>query len=74
MIVQHNWMWTIDRRFQCCGADHFRKPDGAQCIGCGALLPVWFADTYNEMDRLWHEKYRPMAALCGLVEEANDQA
>ena len=29
-------------------------------------------DELNELrDRLWHEKLRPMAALCCLVEEAN---
>ena len=62
----------------------------ATCTGCKANLPriaVYKAQNsigqFNSenwegcqllFDDLWHTKYRPMAALCCLVEEANSHS
>ncbi len=55
-----------------------------RCLGCGALIPITTSiqdlqalsteiDHWEFiLDRLWHEKYRPVAALCSLIEEADD--
>ncbi len=58
----------------------------ANCRGCSAGIPRVIVNeisggpcTIREwpgyklvFDELWHTKYRPMAALCSLVEEADD--
>ena len=61
----------------------------ANCNGCGASIPgITVNEIQNNMgkynainrakrqcalDETWHEKYRPMAELCSLVEEATCQ-
>ncbi len=48
----------------------------ATCNGCGAVVPMNEFDNeiayLGKADLLWHEKYRPMAALVALVEEARE--
>ena len=82
MIVRHEWFY-FGVFYKC---DSIREQDPwvwrrrtVDCIGCGAEVPgklMASQQTDNEesqleLDRLWHEKYRPMAALACLVEEVN---
>ena len=80
-IVRHDWWGGLVVPYKCRDvpteeADWFHRK-GVGRSGCGAKIPqdVRVGDTATEeaqvkLDELWHEKYRPMAELCGLVEEA----
>ena len=54
---------------------------GVNCNGCGARITERQQASHTSrimgvdgLDKLWHEKYRPMAALCTMVEEAKGEA
>ena len=85
-IERHNWApcWSTDE-FLCVSTfgNLSRKKTVHHTSSCGAIIRPTdmrnYRDWYDnvemhcqELDRLWHEKYRPVAALCSLVEEADD--
>lgn len=73
--VRHNWykVYETGMAYTCVTEERsFGLLKGATCSGCGATIPANspLLTTFDQMDELWHEKYRPMAALCCMVEEA----
>ena len=82
-IVRHDWY--VDGNSVVCEKieDNLKSwernpPPG--CAGCLAKmsdprideLRIASEDSQDFLDRLWYKEFRPMAALCGLVEEATD--
>ncbi len=58
---------TSSRVSACCGCDASMSNDEITKLSMAALSTESKRTT---LDKLWHEKYRPMAALCALVEES----
>lgn len=86
MIVRHNWInHGRGLGVVCCSTQSKTLDALYDCIGCGASISTdqlnitranMCYDRYLRCvaDRLWHEKYRPLAELVGLIEESDDQA
>ena len=53
----------------CCGCDAIMFSDEITKLSMAALSTE---SKMTTLDKLWHEKYRPMAALACLVEEAGE--
>ncbi len=70
MIVRHNWSQDatdIVCRDPACDAS---LPKTEFTVGDDITSDVFCL----KADELWHQKYRPMAALCTMVEEAKGEA
>ena len=87
MIVRHDWFACAGKTAAC--RDSLVHESAARCPppdcrGCDATVTYHYdptrtgkfsgEETQSILDRLWHEKYRPMAGLCCMVEEADDRS
>ncbi len=84
MIVRHYWVnHGRGVGVVCSSAESKTLAALFDCSGCGATIPaaelnikngnLWnHKHVWRTADHIWHERLRPMAALCSLVEEADD--
>jgi len=84
-IVRHDW-WVMEPStdYECQyppgGDGYWSRGENCDCRGCGAIVPsgvmhmaeISSGEGQAKLDKLWHEKYRPMAALLCLIEDADD--
>jgi len=89
-MTRHNWYFSASENAYACLEASRVKRKGATCLNCGTTIKSidihrfevkkgltfrnGYADVFYDLDLYWHEELRPMAALAGLIEEANDSA
>ena len=87
MIVRHGWVYSKESSAWVCMGLQPVSTKYYDCFGCGVSIsrsehsrnrstenPLWWGNNTGAsvLDKLWHEKLRPMAALACLVEEASE--